>query len=107
MKTYKLFDSVEAAEKRIPYNSRVRVDAGGRNICVGNGPNGFFAVDDACPHLGASLCQGHTNNMSEIICPWHGYRFNLQNGEEDQQRTADLKIHKITLEDDGVYLVVE
>lgn len=107
MKRFKLFESLDAATQRIPLNSKVRVDAGGKKICVGHNANGFFAVDDTCPHLGASLSQGHTNFNNEIICPWHGYRYNLVNGEECHQRSADLQVHEVAVEDDGFFIVVK
>jgi nitrite reductase/ring-hydroxylating ferredoxin subunit len=106
MKSYKLFDSLEAAQKRIPLNSKVRVDAAGRKICVGHNARGFYAVDDTCPHLGASLSEGTTNVNNEIVCPWHSHRFNLSTGEECDRRSHDLKIHKVVIGDDGFFIEV-
>jgi phenylpropionate dioxygenase-like ring-hydroxylating dioxygenase large terminal subunit len=34
----------------------------------------FFALDDVCPHRGASLSGGHINNNC-AVCPYHGYEF--------------------------------
>ena len=35
----------------------------------------YFALDDVCPHKGASLSGGDINNNC-AICPYHGYEFN-------------------------------
>jgi nitrite reductase (NADH) small subunit len=38
-----------------------------------------FAIDDACPHMGASLSGGYVE--SDIVtCPWHGWRFRMTDG---------------------------
>lgn len=39
----------------------------------------FFALDDLCPHMGASLSGGHVENGT-VICPWHAWRFRLNDG---------------------------
>lgn len=41
---------------------------------------GFFATDDACPHQGASLGEG-TYHEGRVICPWHGWVFDVRTGE--------------------------
>lgn len=37
--------------------------------------NTYVALDDACPHKGASLSCGKVTN-GKIMCPYHGYEFN-------------------------------
>ena len=39
----------------------------------------FFAIDDTCPHQGASLGEG-TLHEGRIICPWHNFVFELRTG---------------------------
>ena len=39
----------------------------------------YFAVDDFCPHQGASLAEGYLDDCS-IACPWHHWRFSLDDG---------------------------
>lgn len=98
--------SAEEAEKRIPRGKLQLVKLGELRICIAHTDNGYAAFSDICPHLGASLSQGSINFINEVICPWHGYRFNMKNGRECQQRTADLEVHKIELREDGLILGV-
>lgn len=37
----------------------------------------YFALDDVCPHKGASLSQGTVEN-NNIVCPYHAYEFNTE-----------------------------
>ncbi|MCI0458453.1 MAG: Rieske 2Fe-2S domain-containing protein [Gemmataceae bacterium] len=37
------------------------------------------ALDDVCPHMGASLSGGWVENGT-VTCPWHAWRFRLEDG---------------------------
>lgn len=39
-----------------------------------------FAIEDTCPHRGASLSEGETH-MGQVMCPWHSARFDLATGQ--------------------------
>ena len=39
----------------------------------------YFAIDNACPHQGAPLCDGVVFDKS-VTCLWHGWRFSLEDG---------------------------
>ena len=43
----------------IPPGDSVVVSVGKRTIAVFHHEGGFFAIDDCCPHAGASLAGGH------------------------------------------------
>ena len=56
------------------------VDVDGRPIALFLTDGQYFAIDDSCPHNGAPLCDGSVTGR-EIICSWHGWRFNLETGK--------------------------
>jgi nitrite reductase/ring-hydroxylating ferredoxin subunit len=39
----------------------------------------YYAIDDVCPHMGASLSGGYVENGT-VTCPWHAWRFRLCDG---------------------------
>ena len=39
----------------------------------------FYAITDACPHMGASLAGGHFED-DVVTCPWHAWRFCVRDG---------------------------
>lgn len=39
----------------------------------------YFAIDDVCPHMGASLSEGDVED-GVVACSWHGWRFRLADG---------------------------
>jgi len=55
----------------------VRVGAG--RVAVFRTPEGFRAIDHACPHAGGPLADGIVADRC-VICPLHGLRFDLDTG---------------------------
>ena len=39
----------------------------------------LYAIDDMCPHMGASLSGGYVEN-GVVTCPWHAWRFRISDG---------------------------
>lgn len=39
----------------------------------------YYAIDDFCPHQGASLAGGYIDGCA-VACPWHHWRFSLEDG---------------------------
>jgi nitrite reductase (NADH) small subunit/3-phenylpropionate/trans-cinnamate dioxygenase ferredoxin subunit len=52
---------------------------GGRAVAVFHVGGQYFALDDSCPHMGASLAGGLVEN-GVVTCSWHGWRFRLHDG---------------------------
>lgn len=39
----------------------------------------YYAIDDLCPHMGASLGAGRVHEGT-VVCPWHAWRFRICDG---------------------------
>ena len=52
----------------------------GRMVAVFLIDDRYQAVDDFCPHMGASLAAGPVEN-GMVMCPWHAWCFQLSNGQ--------------------------
>jgi nitrite reductase (NADH) small subunit/3-phenylpropionate/trans-cinnamate dioxygenase ferredoxin subunit len=63
----------------IPDGGAAVVTVGGRDIAVFFADGQYHAIDDRCPHAGASLAGGHVENGT-VTCPWHAWRFRLSDG---------------------------
>ena len=55
------------------------VEVGGKLIAIFRQNDQYFAIDDVCPHMGASLSDGSVEN-GIVTCPWHAWRFRLADG---------------------------
>ena len=63
----------------VPEDEGKVVVLGNKIIAVFRAGDRFFAVDDVCPHMGASLAGGHVED-GVVTCPWHAWRFRLGDG---------------------------
>ena len=68
----------------------------GRVIALYHVDGEFFALDGVCPHQGGPLAKG-TLNDHVVTCPWHGWQFDVRDGQHQltpalQHATIQLKI---------------
>lgn len=63
----------------IPPEQGASFEVSGRMIALFHCNGGYFAIDDTCPHMGASLGAGHVSN-GIVTCPWHAWRFSVADG---------------------------
>jgi nitrite reductase/ring-hydroxylating ferredoxin subunit len=64
----------------IPEGGSKMVRVNGEEIAVFKRDGKLCAIQNICPHEGGQLSKGRIEG-EEIICPVHGYRFNLVNGK--------------------------
>jgi nitrite reductase/ring-hydroxylating ferredoxin subunit len=55
------------------------IEIGDKSIALFNIDGGYYAIDDTCPHNGASLSEGRLQG-SQVTCSWHGSIFDLKTG---------------------------
>ncbi|AMV23808.1 3-phenylpropionate/cinnamic acid dioxygenase ferredoxin subunit [Gemmata sp. SH-PL17] len=81
----------------IPDGGSVVVNVLKRDVAVFNVNGSFFAVDDFCPHMGASLSGGFVEDGC-VTCPWHFWRFRLSDGawaDNPKQKIGAYPIHVV------------
>ena len=68
-----------ASVQEVPVGKGKQVVLNGQKIALFHAEGGFHAIEDSCCHRGASLWEGELDG-TEVICPWHGARFDLTTG---------------------------
>jgi nitrite reductase/ring-hydroxylating ferredoxin subunit len=68
-----------ATVSEVPAGKGKQVTLSGKVIALFHADSGFYAIDDTCPHRGASLSEGELQG-TEVICPWHSACFDLTTG---------------------------
>ena len=59
----------------------------------------FHAIDDACPHAGASLAEGYVEG-GNVGCPWHYAEFELMTGKHRHApASCGVEVYPVTIED--------
>ncbi|GAB4336310.1 MAG: hypothetical protein Kow0037_17390 [Calditrichia bacterium] len=64
---------------------------------------GYFAVENRCPHVGARLHQGIVEG-NDLTCIWHGWKFDLKSGQCYNEYWASLKKYPIEIDGDNLYI---
>lgn len=99
------------------------IEVDGREIGITRLANGEFrAVRNVCPHKGAPICRGilggtwppcdpgemkYDMDGRVLICPWHGYEFDLNSGQELFQKDPNkLLMFPATIKDGNVVLTI-
>jgi nitrite reductase/ring-hydroxylating ferredoxin subunit len=104
---FKLFDSLEAANAFLSEGRVTTIHVGKKKICLAHSSEGFFAVNDKCPHNGASLGNGYCTSENSVVCPVHRYHFNLKTGRAKSGLGDFVQTYPIEVREDGVFVGLE
>lgn len=63
----------------IPEGRGATFTVDGRLVAVFHHEGNYYAIDDLCPHMGASLGAGAVDGGT-VTCPWHAWRFDVRSG---------------------------
>ena len=74
----------------------------GRMVAVFNDGGAYFAIDDMCPHMGASLGAGHLDEEGTVTCPWHAWRFCVRDGKWCDNPRLGVDTFEVRLEGDEI-----
>jgi len=85
-------------------NGMAVVQAGERGVCIARHRDGLRAFAQRCPHAGALLSEGWVDAMGHVVCPLHGYRFDMSRGRNTSGEGYHLKTYELRVEADGVYV---
>lgn len=71
---------VEVAKvNEIPLGKMKYVELNGKEIMIANIDGKFYALNDRCSHMNASLSMGNVKD-NILTCPFHGARFDVTSG---------------------------
>jgi nitrite reductase/ring-hydroxylating ferredoxin subunit len=114
-----------ASSADVPNGGRLVVDVGPTTLGIFRVDGRLYAYENTCPHQGGPVCQGTMlpgvvevltdANVStgfkfnegdpRIVCPWHGYEFNITTG--CHPAAERIRLRSIAVEEaEGVIHVV-
>ena len=107
IKWHKVFDSVEAANNFLEVGNVNSIIVAKKKICLAHTVDGFYAVNDKCPHNGASLSQGRCTKEGSVVCPVHRYHFDLKTGRSKSGLGNYVQPYPIEVRENGVFIGIE
>ena len=75
-------------------------------IAVFHDDGGYHAINDLCPHMGASLADGHFED-GVITCPWHAWRFRVCDGTWCDNPQIKTDAYEVRVEDGEIQIRIE
>ena len=82
----------------------VAVRIGDQRVAVFRVAGKLHAMQDDCPHMGASLADGKILEGRRVTCHMHGWTFDLDTGKPQGGRANCARIYEIETRDDGVWV---
>ena len=111
---------------QVPEGGRLVLDVGGKTVGIFRVAGKLYAWENTCAHQGGPVCQGKiiprvTEVIEEggasrglafdesnlhIVCPWHGYEYNIRTGVHPGH--AKMRLIPVAVEEaaDGIYVTV-
>lgn len=77
----------------------------GRQVALLREGEKVFALDNVCPHKGASLSFGWVTK-GVVACPMHGWEFDCRTGKCSDHSTASVRHYEVKIESGDVFVKV-
>ena len=90
----------------LPDGEGKTVVVGKKLIAVFRNGDQYQAIDDTCPHMGASLSGGYVEN-GIVTCPWHAWRFRLADGAWADNPRLKIGCYPVHIVGDEVQVEVD
>jgi len=87
----------------IPEGKAIILEAGAKQRALFNSGGKFYAIDNICPHKGASLAEGYVENC-QVTCAWHAWSFELDSGKCLTLPGVKLKTYPVKIEKGDVFV---
>ncbi|HUP78627.1 MAG TPA: Rieske (2Fe-2S) protein [Pirellula sp.] len=95
-----------AKTTEVPLNEARAFPVGDRMIAIFNTNGNFYAMDDFCPHMGASLAGGWVEDGA-VACPWHAWRFSLADGCWLDNPKIKADVFRVHVVDDEIQIEID
>ena len=109
-----------------PESGRLVIELDGVEVGVFRRNGQFSAYENVCPHMGGPVCQGKiigrveeriaddktsrgfafSADRTNIVCPWHGYEFDIATGQHQGNPRMRLRPVKIEIIDDDIVVTL-
>lgn len=114
------------ASERVPEGGRLVVDVGDTTIGIFRFQGNLYAYQNTCAHQGGPVCQGKIiprvteviepggesrgfafdESRLHIVCPWHGFEYDIKTGVHPGRPSARLIRVAVEETSEGVYVTV-
>jgi nitrite reductase (NADH) small subunit/3-phenylpropionate/trans-cinnamate dioxygenase ferredoxin subunit len=101
----RVFHTVARVGEMVEGEGRL-VEVEGRMVALFLEQGAYYAIDDICPHQGASLSEGLVFDKS-VTCNWHGWRFSLEDGRHMGGTSCRVATYPVLVVGEEIQVAVE
>ncbi len=87
----------------VPDDTALAVEIDGRPVAIFKVESRYYAVEDICPHQGASY-EGGELDGEVATCPMHGWRLNVVTGQSLEAPGVKIETYDVEVVDGFVYV---
>jgi 3-phenylpropionate/trans-cinnamate dioxygenase ferredoxin subunit len=80
------------------------VEVGEKKICIARWKDGWYGFSHSCPHAGGLMEEGYLDDLGNVVCPVHHYKFSLRNGRNTTGEGYKLKTYPVESRPDGIFV---
>ena len=88
----------------IPQGSARAFNVNGIEVAVFNLAGDFLAISNTCGHVGGPLAEGEVVGVEVVVCPWHGWEWNLRSGQNVADPDSCLPCFACKVENGEVFV---
>ncbi len=87
----------------IPEGGSIRREVGGVEMALFRIDGQVYAINAACPHRRGPLDGGELEEKFIVVCPWHGWRFDVRTGKSPTH-PGQVASYALTITDGKVFM---
>lgn len=87
----------------VPVGTGISVELEQQRVAVFNVDGALYAMDGVCLHRGGPVGGGDLEDTI-VTCPWHGWQYDVTNGEHVFDRSIGLRTYEVSVENGVVYV---
>ena len=95
----------EISNKRPKLGEMLEIQFKGEDLFIANVNDKLFCAKNNCPHEDIKLTLGCLKNKT-IRCSLHGFIFDLENGNANEDGIDDLTVYPIKEENNKIYIKI-
>jgi nitrite reductase/ring-hydroxylating ferredoxin subunit/multimeric flavodoxin WrbA len=74
----------------------------GKSVAIFQIDNNYYAISNVCAHMGGPLIDGAFDKDGNVVCPWHGYRYDPKTGKAPKGAPEQVESYAVKVEGDDV-----
>lgn len=107
MQWYELTEESWQLVEKLNIQQLTKLTFQGKTICVTKLEDGIFGIQDTCPHAGGLLHQGHCNRKGIVVCPLHGYKFDVKTGRSTDGNNYKISNYTLKIENNKLFIGIK